>query len=192
MTNGKQATLALTQKQLNDLLVRARDGDSEAEDMIFRYLLVRFRHFAARRIGDGHAAEDISQTACITVLEKYKAESFTVEFGAWAYGVLRLTMKKYLYQLTQAKNKSAVSMTEDVLYKQEAPAGESDIEAQLVGCLMKVASSNRRYARVLNLSYQGYGTGEICRRLNINRDHLYVLLNRARTMLWQCLQKGTG
>ncbi len=191
MIDGKQANLALTQKQLNDLVTCARAGDSEAEDRIFRYLLVRFRHFSARKVGDKHAVEDISQTACITVLEKYRTESFAVEFGAWAYGVLRLTMKKYLYQLAQAKNKSAVSITEDVLYKREAPAAESNIEASLVGCLMKVARTNRRYARVLNLSYQGYATGEICRKLDINRDHLYVLLNRARSMLWQCLQGET-
>jgi DNA-directed RNA polymerase specialized sigma24 family protein len=56
-------------------------------------------------------------------------------------------------------------------------------------CFRKICRSNNRHARVLNLHYQGFTTVEICRRLDISENNLYVLLSRARRALELCLGK---
>ena len=64
------------------------------------------------------------------------------------------------------------------------------LKEQLLFCLERVGQSNRRYARILNLYYQGYTTDEVCLRLGINANHSYVALWRARSLLEICLEKG--
>lgn len=175
---------------LQEKLIRAREGDKSAENEIFQYLLVRFKLFAGHKIRDEEDAGEIAQQACITVLEKLKTEKFTKGFEAWAHGVLRMGIKNYFYRMHSAyKKKKQVSSAEDI---QSAPdrAGSPDIEIVLTECLEKIIAVNPRYARILNLSYQGYKTDEICRKLNINANNFYVILNRARSLLWTCLQKG--
>ena len=172
---------------LEGLLKQARKGDKAAEDEIFRRLLVRFRYIAARRVGDEGAADDIAQAACMTVLERYQTQSFSVEFGAWTYGVLKMLIRKHFSRQT-AERKRTGPMPGEGSGEAVANDCDPDVEIRLTRCLEKVAAANRRYARVLNLTYQGYPTEEICARIKVNRNHLYVLLNRARSMLWGCLQ----
>jgi len=59
----------------------------------------------------------------------------------------------------------------------------------LLRCLKDVLKVKRQYARALNLKYQGYSTEEICGRLGVKRGDLYVILNRGRAVLRECLDK---
>jgi DNA-directed RNA polymerase specialized sigma24 family protein len=47
-----------------------------------------------------------------------------------------------------------------------------------------------RYARALNLIHKGFKVPEICRKLNVNANHFYVILKRGRSMLKVCLETG--
>ena len=76
---------------MDQVVEKALSGDSAAEEQLFKDLLVRFRYLAALRVGEEDALE-IAQQACITVYEKYKTETFTVSFQAWAAGVLKNTV----------------------------------------------------------------------------------------------------
>lgn len=67
---------------------------------------------------------------------------------------------------------------------------DPDLEMNLARCLRRLIQSYPRYARVLNLKYQGYSTEQICEKLRITRDNLYVLHSRARAELKGCLAKG--
>lgn len=172
--------------RLDDLVHRALGGDKEAENETFRFLLVRFRLFVRQKIGDIEAADDIAQKACITVFEKYKTEKFSVGFGAWAYGVLKMGVRNYF-----AGKKKIVS---DISEKDKIPSsGQVDpgIELSLIKCLGKLITINRRYARVLNLAYQGFDAEEICNKLGVTKNNYYVILNRARSLLWECLKSET-
>ena len=171
---------------MHQLLEKARQGDSRAEQSLFEYLRVRFVYLAKRRIGEGDA-EDIAQEACITVLEKYKSGTQPDTFEAWAYGVLRRKIGNYLQ--SRAVRQRTLVNGEDI----ESMAGSSSREAdptlrrQLIDCLRGMVKAHPRYARVLNMVYQGYQTDEICRRLHVTPNHLYVLLNRSRKVLDECL-----
>lgn len=175
---------------LQEKLILAREGNKSAENEIFQYLLVRFNVLARHKIRDVEDAGEIAQQACITVLEKLKTEKFTKSFEAWAHGVLRMGIKNYFYRMHSADKKNIrVSQAED-MPAAPGPASNPDIEIALSECLEKIIAVNPRYARILNLSYQGYKTREICRKLDINANNFYVILNRARSLLWTCLQKG--
>jgi DNA-directed RNA polymerase specialized sigma24 family protein len=81
---------------LGSLLKRALAGDQGAEAELFQTLSLRFTAIAKRRIREKEAAEDIAQDACATILHKYKSESFTVSFAAWAFGVLWMKIGNHL------------------------------------------------------------------------------------------------
>jgi len=171
---------------MDELVEKAKAGDESAEKEIFDYLFVRFKYLAKRRIGN-EDYEDLAQEACVTVLEKYKTEEFTVNFTAWAYGVLKMKIGNWL----QAKQRMSGKITSyDEAY---AIADNSEISADLrrylIKCIKKIAGLFSRYARVMVLSYQGYNTDEICERVKISPNNYYVTLNRGRSLLKDCLVK---
>jgi len=71
-----------------------------------------------------------------------------------------------------------------------SPAADPVLELKLLDCLKKVGQKNIKFARTLNLKYQGYSVEEICDRLEISRENLYTILSRARSALELCLEKG--
>lgn len=187
MPEGKHFNRELS--NLQQLLLKAKQGDKAAEAQIIEYLRVRFVLLAKRRIGEENC-EDIAQEACITVLEKLKTESPDDMFEAWAYRVLRNKIGNYL-QSTNLRQKKMVS-TEQIDYLERPATEQVDpvFKRRLIDCLKKLIKSNRRYARVLNFAHQGYDTEEICRRMDMKSNHLYVMLNRSRKMLSDCLDGG--
>ena len=176
-------------EDLSDLVGRAKGGDPGAEEQLFAGRLRRFEAFTARRV-PGEAARDVAQEACITVLKKYRAESFTVGFDAWAYGVLKNTIRNHR---RGARVREAVITEGTDPGREEAtgpPPPDAELRLTLLDCLRKIFRVNPRYARVINLAHQGLRTGEICGRLRVKPNHYYVLLNRSRSMLKLCLETG--
>ncbi len=170
---------------MNYLFIKAQNGDKNAEDKIFQYLFVRFCYLAKQRVGEG-ACEDIAQEACLTVLEKYHSLAASVEFEAWAYKVLRNKIGNYYQKLTSEANYIVVD-DKTVEYAHPKDANPR-LRVRILDCLKNVYKVNPRYHRILQLVSEGYKTDEICRELNVNPNNLYVLLNRSRKLLKDCLK----
>lgn len=175
--------------KIQHLANAARAGDKNSERALFEILIVRFEYLSKRRI-KGDDARDVAMEACKTVVEKYGTDEEAGErFETWALTVLRNKIGNYLQkQETVSKNLghrvhadrlAADADTEDLIH----------LTVSLRRCLRKIIARFPRYARVLNLAHMGYGTVDICRRMNIVPSHYYVLLNRCRRMLRQCLEK---
>lgn len=175
---------------MRELLQRAIEGDESAENELFKYLAVRFRVFARQWIMDRPALDDIVQESCIIVLKKYKTETFTTSFEAWAYGILRNNVRRYFQVLKAQKATSDMDAMEHQPVQGLSQPLDPVMEHQLSQCLKRIIAVNRRYARILNLVHQGYTIDEICDRLKMNRGNLYVTLYRARAMLKACLDKS--
>jgi len=171
---------------LDDLLARAKTGDNEAEGQLIRHLLVRFVTFAKRKVGGKEAAEDIAQNACVTVLEKYKTVAFTESLSAWAYGVLRNKIGNYL----QDKGRDALKVRWDSAGDCPSVPPSQEVRRRLIHCFRLLVRRHQHYARVLNLVHQGYKTAEICAKVKITPNNLYVMLNRARRLLKKCMKTG--
>ena len=175
---------------VKNLLELAQNGDLSAESQIFDHLLVRFLFFAKRRVQSEESAEDIAQEACLTVVQKYKTEEFTVDFEAWAYGVLRMKIGNYL-QKRKMERKTLSSSKFDVRISGITLAPDPDVRRRVLECLGRIIDANRNYARALNLVHKGYKTSEICRRLEVSSAHFYVILSRGRSMMRSCLETGS-
>jgi RNA polymerase sigma factor (sigma-70 family) len=176
---------------LEHLASRSIAGDSCAEEVLFRKLYDRFLLIARRTVRE-ESVEDIALDACIKVLEKYQTEHFTISFEAWARGVLRNTIGNYLQK---EKTRGIVMSMENEFARpivQIRKELDCELKLNLLSALKKVIRTNRRYARILVLIYQGYKVNEICPRLNITPDHCYVILNRARAMLLEKIELGNA
>lgn len=175
---------------MNELLKNALAGDEDSEKELFRYLFVRFELFAKRKVGGVQDAEDIAQETCITILEKYKSQTFTNGFESWSYGVLRMKIgnflqKKAVRKTVQLSNPDCFDMS-----RSESNNCDYDLRWRISDCAKKIISSFPRYARVLNLIHQGFKIEEISDRLDIQPNNLYVILNRGRSILKSCLKTG--
>ncbi|MCP4567112.1 MAG: sigma-70 family RNA polymerase sigma factor [FCB group bacterium] len=166
----------------------ARSGNNQAEEELFQHLSVRFRLFAHQRIWNEDDVDDIVQSAMMAIAKEYRSLAIEKSFTAWAYKVLDNRILSYI------KTKSSRRRRLEPMGEEEVSAGavdpDPDLESMLLDCIRKVAASNRRYARILNLYYQGYTTEEVCRRLKMTANHSYVTLSRARSMLELCLDTG--
>lgn len=171
----------------NALQAQAKAGDRQAEKDLFEALSVRFHLFAYQRVWNEEAAQDIAQEALAVVAREFRDLQVETSFSAWAYRVIEYRLLAYI----KAKRLPAQRDTSAMADNQEIPADDVDpgLKSRLADCLRRVAQTNRRYARILNLNYQGFETGEICEKLGISVGNCYVLLTRARSMLEQCLGK---
>lgn len=177
-----------TAQRTETLYRAALEGDQGAEKQLFEHLTVRFRYLAKRYAVEADA-EDLVQETCTTIFEKYRSEKFSVSFGAWAYGVLRMKIGNYLQQNKRTRQREG-NMPETVADPHTDGAG-SRLRRNLLDCLSSLIESKPRYARILNLSHQGFTTEQICDRLEMNANQYYVALNRSRSLLKACLQ-GKG
>jgi RNA polymerase sigma factor (sigma-70 family) len=174
---------------IDALHLKASKGCKFSEGQLFEFLSVRFQLFTNHRIWNSQDAEEVAQNAMMVVLKEYKNLKVEVSFMSWAYKVLDNKVLSYIKsKKRQAEMESGMPDTDSTL---ASPKGQDEnFRLALLDCLNKVTRTNLRYARILNLHYQGYGTDEICDRLGISSGHFYVLLWRARSMLELCLEKG--
>jgi len=170
------------------LAKKAIGGDAAAERQLFEKLSERFRQLAKLRVGEEYC-EDLAQEACATVFEKYRNETFTVGFPAWAHGVLRMKIGNYLQKKTRMSGRELE--IDETVEKSRARDVDPDLKRFLAECLRELIRTGGHYARILNLVHQGYGTADICERLSITANSCYVSLSRGRSMLKHCLE-GKG
>ncbi len=167
------------------LCKEAQQGNESSERLLFVRLTDSFRLFAQHRLRNRAEAEEVVQDALAVIAQKYKDTAFTSSFAGWAHNVLRNTIAGYIrHKAIRAKLQTqADTALADTVHR---PV-DNDFRRKVLGCLEQVARSNRRFARVLNLHYQGFASPEICDRLELKKNYLYVLLARARSMLEACL-----
>jgi len=177
---------------MNELVLKAIAGDTEAEKEVFEELLTTFRFLVRRRLRwvSHEDSEDIAQDACRTVFEKYRSIDFSEGFAQWSYGVLRMKIGNALKKHRRdSKDSRAI---EDIPLALGAENPNPGFKIALEKCFRVLLKSHARYARILNLSYQGYDTADICSRMGVTAQNCYSTLNRARSHLMSCLQEAGG
>lgn len=130
------------------------------------------------------------QDALMVIYRDYRGVTFTTSFAAWAYKVLDNRILAYIKAKKRRNQKQITVDHNDMIATAKYKDFNPDLKRRLLDCLHKTAEANQRYARILNFHYQGFSTGEICRRLSLTPNGFYILLSRARTMLRKCLGKG--
>lgn len=173
---------------INELHKLAKDGDKEAENKLFKNLSDSFLIFAQHRLWDKADIEEIVQESLMTITAKYKEIEFDTSFSAWAYKVMENKLMSF-YRNNRSREDKIQQLTER---KKESShwSPNPTLRLKLRDCLQAVSKYSTRYARIINLSYHGFETNEICDKLNIERNNVYNLLSRARRLLKNCLEKG--
>lgn len=173
---------------INDLYEKARDGGKPDEDRLFGVLSVRFLLFACQRVCNEEDAKEIVQDSLTKIAGQYRGIDFQVSFSAWAYKVLINELRNFVRK--KVRRGDAVEVSDQPADSVGSWEPDPDLEPQLVDCVRKLVKRNVRYARILNLRYQGYDADAICARLGVSANNFYVILSRARAMLRECLEKG--
>lgn len=174
-------------ESIESIAERARGGDKQAQKLLFDRLFVRFRFVAKRYVGEP-ANEDVAQEACVTVFDKLKDVDLDRNFKGWAFTVLR---NKIGNQLKSIKVHGSRQQTYDEAVSPGNPGiPDPGLRMSIEECLKMIARGFDRYAQALILQYRGFSTEEICQELRVTRNNFYVILNRGRRMLKECLEQG--
>jgi RNA polymerase sigma factor (sigma-70 family) len=171
---------------LNNLYRLARLGDKAAEQQLMGHLTVSFHLVAQHRLWDAQEAEEVVQEALVTILTKYREVEIETSFGGWTYGVLQNKIMECVRK-RMTRRRLDGQMEQDG--SRFVDSSDPDLKRAIIDCFQKIHRINNRHARVLNLHYQGYTTEEICGKLDITENNLYVQLSRARRALEICLGK---
>lgn len=172
----------------SDLYRRLRGGDQAARKQLYEQLYVSFRILARHRIADWDNAEEVVQAAMVKVTSKLDQLSEAERFSAWAHTILKHEIVDY-YRTAQSRRNRETELDDSSMRQSQGP-DDGALKVKLKECLKKLNAVFGKHARILNLRYQGYSTGEICRRMSLTPNNLYVMLNRARAMLKNCLESG--
>jgi len=174
--------------EINTLYKNVLNGDKNSENILFKELYVRFSLFAFQRIRNEGDIEEIVQDTMLTIINNYREINFETSFSAWAYNVLINKIRNY----NRKKRAVRKYIREDLDNTEKHMDWGADpiFVPKLLDCLRQILVINKRYARVLNLKFQGYDTDFICKKLNISINNLYVIISRARSLLQECLDRG--
>lgn len=171
---------------LNELHQAAASGDLGAEKQLLEYLRDSFTIFAQQRLGNSQDAEEAVQNALMVIQQYYKDITIEKSFAAWCHKILyHKIMDLYKTKGTQRAHKMKLT---ELANDRSTQNPDPIISRNLLRCLKKVAGRNIRFARILNLHYQGFNKEEICLKLKIKSPYFYVLLSRARNLLADCLK----
>jgi RNA polymerase sigma factor (sigma-70 family) len=172
----------------NDIFKLARNGDKEAEKLLFIKLRERFSFITQQRVEDNQDIEDIVQDSLMVIARKYIDIDFLSSFSAWARQVLENNILNFHRTRARRGRKMIKFLEQEKLKIQDMPNPE--IKRRLLDCLKKLNESNIRHARILNFVHQGFKIEQICKKLNISKNATYVLLSRARDALRICMKNG--
>ena len=172
----------------SDLYRLLSGGDQSARDKLCEQLYVSFRILARHRIADWNDAEEVVQAAMVKVVGRFDQLADAERFSAWAHAILKNETMDY-YRTVHKRRDREVEV-EDIGSVPVPGQGSDELKTKLKECLKKLNTVFGKHARILNLRYQGYSTEEICQRMSVTPNNLYVMLNRARGMLKKCLETG--
>jgi len=174
---------------LQDIYLRARSGNQDDENKLFQVLRDKFQAIAEYKIGDSMAAADIVQTALVSIADKYRRIEMMDDIAPWAHRVL-LNHVMHYFREKQLAAKRQNQLSDKCAASPPTHNPDPLLKMRLRLCLKKLNQVNPRHARILNFCYQGFATDEICEKLAISRNVMYISLSRARAMLRQCLKEG--
>ncbi len=160
---------------LSELLVRHRSD-------LYGYIFAVVRNWAD--------ADDLFQSVCIVLWQKFDAFEPGTNFAAWARQAARFEVSKFLSrkQVPQCVNNELL----DTLAEIEIPADDEWAESHLDAlrrCREKLVAAD---AKLLRLHYgHGFGSRQISEQLQRSQQSVCRSLNRIRSWLFECIQVET-
>lgn len=171
---------------IEKLYKSAISGGKIEENLLFSNLTEIFGLFLRHRVRNADDCQEIIQDVLMSIAGKYREMEFHTGFSAWAYSVLKYRLVDYYRtKVTKKERFMQVDSFDEMVSDMQS---DPEFERQLMECLRNLYKVNRRYFRILNLRYQGFSIKDICGRLNMTANNIYMTLFRARLILKKCLQ----
>lgn len=173
---------------IENLYLRALNGDQKAEKELFSFISARFHYLAQLKIRDKMDAEEIAQDSIASVVRKYKEVRIESSFTGWVLRIIELDILNYYKK--SGRREKLIREKYEINNSEPTQVSDSPLKRKLLGCLDKINKANVRHARILNLIHQGYELKDIAQRIGITLKNTYSSLYRARLMLEKCLENG--
>jgi RNA polymerase sigma-70 factor, ECF subfamily len=166
------------------LVERAREGDAEAFEALVRRHLRAAYAVALARLGSPEDAEDASQDAFMTALQKLDECRDPERFGAWLLAIVR---NRALDLLRRRQVREAVPLERAPLpaavADPYADAEGAELRRALLAALSHLTELQREV--LLLFDFEGWSHKEIARRLGISPGAARFHLHAGRTALKQ-------
>jgi RNA polymerase sigma-70 factor (ECF subfamily) len=158
--------------------------------------------YASLQLRDRHAAEDAVQETLLAALAGEDSFGGRSNLRTWLTGILKHKIIDAIRRLSRETPVAAQDGELDALFDSrghwiEMPAAWDDPDTSLEqkqffsvleDCLGRLPAKTAQ--AFMMREHLGYGTGDICKELNLTPTHCWVLLYRARVVLRECLQQN--
>jgi RNA polymerase sigma-70 factor (ECF subfamily) len=161
----------------DDYVRRLREGDRDTEEHFHAYfrdlLLLKLR----RRLGSMEAVDEVRQEVFVRAIARLGELRDGRKLGAFMNGICNLVLMEYYRASSRAE---ALDERTDVVDSSD-PDSEYDTVRSRARVRRILATLPERDAAILKAVFLEEGDKEeICRRYDIDRDYLRVLLHRAK------------
>lgn len=175
--------------------IRARETDA-IRSVVRANLPVMMR--AARAAGlDSDRADDVAQDVFVTFVEKAHTFDGRSRVRTWLFGILYKKIQEARRRVRRDEQMVEIDKIMETRFEANgswvrppAAADErlhtEDLRRQMEACLEELADRHR--AAFLLREVEQLSTDEICKILDVNVNHLGVMLYRARNRLRECLE----
>lgn len=163
-------------------VARAREGDTEAFERLYRENVGRI-HSLARRMAGARSADDLTQEVFVRAWRKLDTFRGEARFGTWLY---RLAMNLILSRREAIRRREDRFRTgERILEDFETRSGTPDLSLDFESAVGRLPDGARRIFVLYDV--EGYTHAEIARMLEISTGTSKSQLHRARALLREYL-----
>ena len=171
-------------KRERDLLARARTGDVEAFEQLYRDHVGRVYAVCLRMTGDPSEAEEATQEAFVRAWQKLETFRGTSAFSTWLH---RLTVNVVLSGFrSKHRRTSRVTVTDRLeTLEREGSGPRADLRADLEWAIASLPEGARRIFVLHDV--EGYKHREIAEMTGLAAGTCKAQLHRARKLLREAL-----
>jgi len=173
-------------------MANAQRGDGAAYETLLREVLPLLRRFIGRRVANPAAAEDIVQTALLSLHRARHTYRPEQPFEPWLWAIARNAVTDFRRrQGRRARHEEALPEDDFLLptFVSDSDAGASGLSPALEAALAKLPASQREAVVLLYLD--GLSLFEASIRARVSRTALKVRVHRARRALRRLLERGS-
>lgn len=179
---------AMQPPALADLVVRAAQGDAEAESVVCRRFAPAIRTFARRRVRNSDAVDEFTQDVLLVVVESLRsgAAESPARFAGFVLGVCHNVAR----ERARTRDRRAALWERYgavlVAFESDDAARSGEDVARLEDCLSQLSDRSREVVR--HAYVEGLSNVAIAEALRLSEGNVRVVRHRTLAALRECME----